>query len=132
MKKQNEPYLKIPAHILNPSQIGLCEKALLAYIYSFGVKGCWQNNEMLAQIFMVSQRTIERWLAAIKQFVFVRNGKGDYRTIWAKSHPQVASAKNGVRVRQNCRTTINNTITENNKRTIASPSPSGCKTLLLK
>jgi len=138
MKKQKEPYLKIPAHILNLPQIGFCKKVLLAHIYNFGAKGCQQSNQTMGQIFMVTPRTIERWLSAIKNFILVWSAKGYYRTMWAKSHPQVnpdknvgdvrqnwrcESDKNGVRVRQNCRTTINNTITENNKRTIASPLP---------
>lgn len=137
-EKRKEPYLKVPAHILNLPKIGLCEKVLLAHIYSFGEKGCWQSNKTMADIFMVSPRTIERWLAAIREFIFVKNSKGYYRTIWAKSHPDFNRDrtvrdlrqdcrsdpdKNGVRVRQNCPTTINNTITENNKRTTASPSP---------
>jgi len=138
MKKQKEPYLKIPAHILNLTQICLCKKVLLVHIYGFGAKGCWQSKETMAEIFMVSQRTIERWLAAIRKFIYAHNGKGYYRTIWAKSHPDFNYDKNvrdvrqnwrsdsdkfGVRVRQDCHTTNNNTITENNKRTIASPSP---------
>jgi len=128
----------MPAHILNLPQIGLCEKVLLAHIYSFGKRGCWQSNMTMGQIFMVCPRTIERWLAAIRKFIFVRNGKGRYRTIWAKSHPDFKCDgnvgdvrrdcrsdpdKNGIQVRQNHRTTINNTITETNKDTIASPSP---------
>lgn len=137
-KTHKEPYLKIPAHILNLSQIGLCEKVLLAHIYSFSAKGCWQSNETLGQIFLVCPRTIERWLSAIRKFIIVRNSKGYYRTIWAKSHPDIKYDRNVgvvrqncrcdsdkivVRPRQNCRTTNNNTITENKERTIASPSP---------
>jgi hypothetical protein len=139
-KKLKEPYLKMPAHILNLTQIGLCEKVLLAHIYSFGEKGCWQSNKTLAEIFMTNTRTVSRWINKIRNFIYVKNPKGYYRTLWAKSHPQVrayldetgqlpgqkASAdmdKNGHRVGRNCPTTITNTITENNKRTIASPSP---------
>jgi hypothetical protein len=139
-KKLKEPYLKMPAHILNLPQIGLCEKVLLAHIYSFGEKGCWQSNETLAEIFMTNTRTIRRWISRIRNFIYVRNPKGYYRTLWAKSHPEVKTYvdkagqvpgqkapldmdKKGHRVGRNCPTTINNTITENNKRTIASPSP---------
>ena len=136
---KKEPYLKIPAHILNLSQISLCEKALLAHIYSFGAKGCWQSNETLAEIFMVSADTISRWIAKIKPFIYLKNGKGYYRTLWAKTHPDVVEfgknaegpwqncgfdlGKSAIRLRQKCRTTNNNTITENKERTIASPSP---------
>ena len=92
MKKRKEPYLKMPAHILNLTQIGLCEKVLLAHIYSFGEKGCWQSNETMAQIFMVSASTISRWLARIKRFVHVKHPQGYCRTLWAKSHPDVIEA----------------------------------------
>jgi len=131
--KKKEPYLKIPAHILNIAQIGLCEKVLLAHIYSFGVKGCWQSNQTLAKTFMTSPPTITRWLRRIRAYTYVRNGKGYYRTIWAKSvlkndqgPAQSAKSdliKSGRRPDQIRSTTINNTITENNERTIASPTP---------
>jgi hypothetical protein len=157
MKKPNrskEPYLKVPAHILNLPQIGLCEKVLLAHIYSFGQRGCWQSNKTMAQIFMVSACTISRWLSGIKQFIYVKHPQGYRRTLWAKSHPDVIEAarchaqlarnntshlrksaelptqnrtaeriKSTISVKQNCATTNNLTITENNRRTIASPSP---------
>lgn len=138
MKKQKEPYLKIPDHILSIRSLAPGEKMLLAHIYSFGLKGCWQSNRTLAEVFMTSPRTIQRRLTAIKNYIIVRNGKGYYRTIWAKSHPQLGHDridvdvrqnrqsgcdKNGIGLRQKCRTTNNNTITENNKRTIASPTP---------
>ena len=132
-KKQKEPYLKIPAHILNLSGIGLCEKVLLAHIYSFGAKGCWQSNKTLAEIFMVSAVTIRRWLARIRPYTYVRNPKGYYRTIWSKSalkneqgpaqNCAIDLVKSAHRPAQKCATTNNNTITENNNKTIASPSP---------
>jgi hypothetical protein len=130
--KKKELYLKIPAHIPSITQIGLCEKALLAHIYSFGVKGCWQSNQTLAEIFMVSAPTIRRWLGRIRPYTCVKNPKGYYRTIWAKGvlKNEHGPAQNGTpdlvksehRVDQNRSTTINNTITENNERTIASPT----------
>jgi hypothetical protein len=155
MKKVKEPYLKIPDHILSVPGLGPGEKMLLAHIYSFGARGCWQSNKTLAQIFLTSERTISRWLAGIKAFVIARSPKGYYRTVWVKSHPDVRIlpcanlnktekhypvhsvrngeharqklspdfAKNGFRPRQYCPTTINNTITENYNRTIASPPP---------
>ncbi len=153
-KKPKEPYLKVPAHILNLGQIGLCEKVLLAHIYSFGERGCWQSNDTMGRIFMVSASTISRWLARIKRFLYVKHPQGYRRTLWAKSHPDVIEAvrchaqlgrtnasdrrksvevpaqnraadrlKSAISVKQNCATTNNHTVTENNKRTIASPSP---------
>jgi hypothetical protein len=89
-----EKYLKIPYHILNIENLDLREKVLLAHIYSFGQKGCWQSNATLAKIFMTSPRTIKRWLAKIIKAgkVQIKSAKGYYRTIWAKSHPDVREA----------------------------------------
>ncbi len=89
-----EQYLKIPYHILNIETLDLRDKVLLAHIYSFGQKGCWQSNATLAKIFMTSPRTIKRWLAKIILACLVRieSPKGYYRTIWAKSHPDVREA----------------------------------------
>ena len=93
-KKPTELYLKVPYHILNIPGLGLCEKVLLAHIYSFGGKGCWQSNATLAGIFMTSSRTIKRWFAKIVRadLVQVKSRKGYYRTIWARSHPDVRAA----------------------------------------
>jgi len=89
-----ERYLKIPYYILNIERLGLSEKVLLAHIYSFGEKGCWQSNATLATIFMTSPRTIKRWLANIvrARLVQIKSPKGYYRTIWARSHPDVRAA----------------------------------------
>jgi len=92
--KPKEQYLKIPYHILNVRDLGLAEKVLLAHIYSFGKKGCWQSNETLGKMFFVNGRTISRWITQIKKsgHVFWVHPKGRYRTIWAKSHPAVRQA----------------------------------------
>jgi len=87
-----ERYLKIPYHILNIERLGLSEKILLAHIYSFGQKGCWQSNATLAKIFMASPGTISRWISKIRKYVYVKSPKGYYRTLWAKSHPKVRDA----------------------------------------
>ncbi len=93
-KKPKESYLKIPYHILNIRNLGLSEKVLLAHIFSFGEKGCWQSNATLAKIFMVTTRTISNWIASLVnlEFVQIKSPKGYYRTIWAKSHPEVRDA----------------------------------------
>jgi len=89
-----EQYLKIPYHILNIPDLDLCEKVLLAHIYSFGAKGCWQSNATLGKVFMVAPRTIKRWLARIVRagLVQVKSARGYYRTIWARSHPDIRVA----------------------------------------
>ena len=99
-KTTAELYLKVPYHILHIAGLGLCEKVLLAHIYSFGDKGCWQSNDQLAKTFMVSPRTIKRWLAAIRRsgLIQVKSAKGYHRTFWARSHPDVRAAT-GLRYR---------------------------------
>jgi hypothetical protein len=94
-KKPEQPkenYLKVPYHILNLPDIGLCEKILLAWVYSFGEKGCWQSNKTLAEHLMVSADTISRWISKIKKYLHVQSPKGYSRTMWAKSHPDVQAA----------------------------------------
>ena len=91
-EKPTELYLKVPYHILNIPQLGLSEKVLLAHFYSFGAKGCWQSNATLADVFMTSSGTISRWIASLRKYIQVKCPKGYYRTIWAKSHPDVLAA----------------------------------------
>jgi hypothetical protein len=93
-KEPTELYLKIPYHILNITGLGLCEKVLLAHIYSFGEKGCWQSNATLGTMFFAQGRTISRWLAQLKKngLVLWVHPKGRYRTIWAKSNQKVKTA----------------------------------------
>jgi hypothetical protein len=88
-KEKKERYLKIPYHILNIGGLGLSEKVLLAHIFSFGKKGCWQSNETLAKNFFTTTRTIQRWLRRIHKHIQIKCPNGYYRTIWAKSHPEV-------------------------------------------
>jgi hypothetical protein len=90
-KRHIEPDLKVPAHILNLPNLALSEKVLLAHIYSFGAKGCWQSNATLARTFHTSDRTVSRWLAALLRanLLLAKNPKGYYRTLWVLSHPDV-------------------------------------------
>ena len=91
-EQPRENYLKLPNHILNIRDIGLCEKVLLSHIYSFGKRGCYQSNKTLAEIYMTSPSTIRRWLKHIRKYLYVKCPKGYYRTFWAKSHPDVQVA----------------------------------------
>jgi len=91
-RKAADRYLAIPYHILNLLGIGLCQKVLLAHIYSFGQKGCYQSNKTLADIFMVSPCTISWWITDVRTHLYIKNPKGYYRTMWAKAHPEVQAA----------------------------------------
>jgi hypothetical protein len=96
-KKSDKPiehYLKIPNHILNIKGLGKGEKLLLAHIYSFGRRGCWQSNETLGKMFFCSPRTISAWIGKLKKggHILWLHPKGYYRTFWAKSHPDVKAS----------------------------------------
>ena len=80
--------------ILNIRELNSSEKILLAHFDSFGEKGCYQSNDTLAKLFMTKPRTIRGRIAKIKTggFVYVKNPKGYYRTIWVKSNPEVMAA----------------------------------------
>ena len=89
MKKSRKKYLHIPQHIMEITELNEGEKLLLAHIYSFGAKGCWQSNKTLGKIFNVVPRTIKRRLAQIRKFVYIRSPHSRLRTFLAKSHPDV-------------------------------------------
>ena len=93
--KPKEKYLKIPYYILNIEGISLSEKVLLAHFHSYGTKGCWQSNETLGKMFFISARSISKWVTNLKKhnLVYWVHPKGRYRTIWAKTHPDVATSE---------------------------------------
>ena len=86
-EKAREKYLHVPQHIMKITELSMAEKALLAHIYSFGKKGCWQSNKTLGKLFDVNPRTIKRRLTRIRKFVYVRSPHSRLRTFLAKSHP---------------------------------------------
>ncbi len=94
-QKTEERYLKMPNLILNIEGLGEGEKMLLAHIYSFGRKGCWQSNETLGKMFFRKPRTISLWVANLKEgrHILWLHPKGYYRTLWAKSHPDVQGSE---------------------------------------
>jgi len=94
-KHPKEPYLTIPYHILNNPALDVGERVLLAIIYSYGVKGCWASNETLGKIFFIKKRAISQWMSNLKKAgcIFWVHPKGRYRTVWAKTHPDVRAAQ---------------------------------------
>jgi hypothetical protein len=90
-----ENFLLMPNHVLNNSELGKGEQELYSHIYSFGRKGCWQNNETLAKMFHRRPRTITLWVMNLKKsgLIFWLHPKGYYRTFWAKLHPDVIAAQ---------------------------------------
>ena len=92
--KKRAEGLWIRNEILNIRELNDSEKILLAHFDSFGEKGCYQSNKTLAEMFLSTLRTISKRIAKIKNagFVYVKNPKGYYRTIWVKSNPEVKAA----------------------------------------
>ena len=88
-KHSKQQGLWIPNSILNLTELNWGEKVLLAQFYSFGEKGCWQSNKTLAEIFMTTERTISNRISRLRKYLFMKNPKGFYRTVWVKSHPAV-------------------------------------------
>ncbi len=88
-KKAKKKYLHIPQHIMEISELKTAEKVLLAHIYSFGARGCWQSNKTLGKRFDVAPRTIKRRLSRIRKFIYIRSPRSRLRTFLAKSHPDV-------------------------------------------
>ncbi|UCG56808.1 MAG: hypothetical protein JSU70_18320 [Phycisphaerales bacterium] len=125
--------MKIPRHILKISQLGLEEKVLLGHMRSFRERGCWQSNQILAETLMVSVPMIRLWLGRLKDYTHVANPRGYYCTIWAGEvlrNAQGPAQERGADLHKSVdplahgrAATNTNTITENNRRTIASPPP---------
>ncbi|MCK4291644.1 MAG: hypothetical protein KAY65_00490 [Planctomycetes bacterium] len=91
-KKTTERYIRLTYDILAIRGIGLGEKTLLALIHSFGAKGCYQKNETLAKQFRLSPSTISRMIRRIRKYIYIKNPKGYYRTMWSRSHQDVREA----------------------------------------
>jgi hypothetical protein len=84
-----EEIIGIPRSVLDP--LG---KMILAHIYSFGKKGCFQSNETIAGRYGISERPVGDRIAAMKKadLVYVKFPQSPYRTLWAKQHPDVQKA----------------------------------------
>lgn len=73
------------------------EKDLLGYLYSFGPDTCWLWNWRLAKKFHRNKRTIQRWLAKLKDlgFIWIEKPYGPERKLHARTLP---SPKHWVRL----------------------------------
>ena len=91
VKQPEERYLKVPFHVVNHPGLNDGERWLLAWLYSFGGKGCWQSNEQLAEVLFTSPVTITRRIAKLNRLnlLHMKAPKSAYRRIWVKSHPEV-------------------------------------------
>jgi hypothetical protein len=92
-RKTKKPpnYKLIPYEVWNMPDLDWAEKALLAHIWSFGRKGCFQSNETLAKVMFSTPRTVSRWITKLKRgkYVYWRRPRSSDRTMWAAGHPGV-------------------------------------------
>lgn len=65
------------------------EKDFLGYLYSFGPDTCWLWNWRLAKKFHRNKRTIQRWLAKLKDlgFLWIEKPYGPERKLHARTLP---------------------------------------------
>lgn len=65
------------------------EKDFLGYLYSFGPDTCWLWNWRLAKKFHRNRRTIQRWLAKLKDlgFIWIEKPYGPERKLHARTLP---------------------------------------------
>jgi len=68
------------------------EKDLLGYLYSFVPDTCWLWNWRLAKKFHRNKRTIQRWLAKLKDlgFIWIEKPYGPERKLHARTIPTPA------------------------------------------
>ena len=65
------------------------EKDFLGYLYSFGPDTCWLWNWRLAKKFHRNKRTVQRWLAKLKDlgFIWIEKPYGPERKLHARTLP---------------------------------------------
>ncbi len=87
-------YLLIPSECLSMGDLSSNAKLVYGKIWAFGIKGCYQRNDILAKEFALSPRTVSRCIRELKNLDMIIwiNSKSCYRHLWAKRHPKVRSA----------------------------------------
>jgi hypothetical protein len=92
--KVGERFLAVVYSVLARSDINDSEKLLLAHIWSYGAKGCWETNETMATMFNVTPRQVTTRVGRLKNAgcLLWLHGKNYHRTLWARQHPNVVKA----------------------------------------
>ena len=82
---------RLPVWIRRPEcrLLNRAQKDLLGYLYSFGPDTCWLWNWRLQKKFGVSRRTIQLWLAKLKEldFIWIEKPYGPQRLIHTRPLP---------------------------------------------
>jgi len=94
MHTQPDRFLKVPYIILVRPDITANEKLLLAHIWSYGTKGCWESNETIGRMFGVTPRQVTTWIGHLKKAdsLLWLHGRSYHRILWAREHPDVFRA----------------------------------------
>lgn len=92
--KNTEAFLIVPAFVWRRRDLSDSQKMLLSHIWSFGVNGCWQSNQTLANLFNVTPRQITTRVASLAAagcLLWIHTANQN-RTLWAVEQPDVAAA----------------------------------------
>ena len=82
--KVGDKFLAVPYCVLIRTDITANEKLLLSHIWSYGVKGCWEANQTMGQLFNVTPRQITTWIAHLKKSgtLLWLHGQNYHRILW--------------------------------------------------
>ncbi len=94
IRAERDRFLKVPYTILVRPDISANEKLLLAHIWSYGTKGCWESNDTIGRMFGVTPRQVTTWIGHLKKAdsLLWLHGRSYHRILWAREHPEVARA----------------------------------------
>lgn len=93
--KWEDGWIGIPRHILQDVILSDSQKILLAYIYWFGIRGCWEKDYDIGQRFGWDVKKTNRIVQSLltKDKLYIKSPGSKYRTLWAKCHPSVQKAE---------------------------------------
>lgn len=94
-KPEKKEGLWVPKEFTIVTNLNWGEKMILAHIFSFGTRGCYQCNGTLAKLYGVCDKTISRIVnkLIVDEEIIVKAPRSQYRTLWACSHPQVKAGE---------------------------------------
>lgn len=86
-----EGYLKIPFHLLQRRDVSMPGKIVYAYVYGFGLSGCWDSNDNIARTLGLTRPTVSRAVMELwhLQVVYLFGRRARSRKLFAVTHPHV-------------------------------------------